>query len=754
MNFVHRICWLMLLIPLSVVAQHKPGKEHQVARAADKIQLDGELLEQAWKNATVGDGFFMSKPYDSVPPLNKTTFRITFDEQFLYVAFECQDDGGAPIVQSLRRDFDFQGNDNVGIYIEPYNDYTNGFYFNITPYNVQREGLMVNGGGSFEDYSSFLDNKWYSFVKRYDGYWIAELAIPLKSIRYNAQEWHFNVLRNDVERNQISSWIATPVQYLPASFIWSGKIAWVDPLPKPGLNISVIPYMAGSISKDKENDLPSDKTGEFGFDAKIGLTSSLNLDLTVNPDFSQVEVDQQVINLTRFEFGFPERRQFFLENSDLFAQPGFPDSRPFFSRRVGLAADSSGALQKVPILYGARMSGKLGKSWRIGAMDLQTRSKKELGLPNQNYSVAVVQRQVFARSNIGFFFMNKQSLGLSDTYNASEYYHESLIHETINGTDTTRQLNRYNRVLGLDFNLFSKDSKFRGDMYYHRSIDEFNNDKRYSYGGYLGYFTRYLNVAVAQQVMGDNFNAEMGFTPALNVYPGYYTGFGRAQLKMYPKSKTVSQMGPSLEVSYTMTPTKTVTDRGLRVQYNFLFINTSTLLLEINRTYQQLTGDFNPISDSYTEFLKGETFTWDRFELRYASDLRKRLNFGTGVSYGGFYNGENFIINGFVNYRYQPFGSLSVRFDYNDIRLPGSYGNEKLFLIGPRLDLTFTNTLFLTTFVQYNNKEDNVNLNARFQWRFKPASDFFIVYTENYLPTPLESKNRALVLKFTYWFNL
>lgn len=221
---------------------------------------------------------------------------------------------------------------------------------------------------------------------------------------------------------------------------------------------------------------------------------------------------------------------------------------------------------------------------------------------------------------------------------------------------------------------------------------------------------------------------------------------------MYPG--IFSQMGPALEMTYNMTPDKTLTDRIIRAQYNFLFTNTATLLFEINRTFQQLTADFNPISNSYDQFLEGQSFNWSRFDIRYASNLRKLFNFGTGLSYGGFYSGENFIINGFVNYRFQPFGSLSVRFEHNDVRLHEGYGSEKLFLIGPRLDLTFTNKLFLTTFVQYNDREENVNLNARFQWRFRPASDFFVVYTENYLPDGLHSKDRALVLKLTYWFNL
>jgi hypothetical protein len=121
---------------------------------------------------------------------------------------------------------------------------------------------------------------------------------------------------------------------------------------------------------------------------------------------------------------------------------------------------------------------------------------------------------------------------------------------------------------------------------------------------------------------------------------------------------------------------------------------------------------------------------------------------------GGYYSGTAFLLGGEMNYRYQPYGSLGIRFSYNDVNLSGDYGARQLFLIGPRLDLTFTDKVFLTTFVQFNNRDENINLNARFQWRFKPASDFFVVYTENYLPEPFQSKNRALVLKLTYWLNL
>jgi len=700
----------------------------------------------------VGTGFFMNKPYDSIPPSQQTYFRIAFDEVFLYVSIECEDKNSNPVVQSLRREFDFGGNDNVGIYFDSYNDFTNGFFFNITPYGIQREGLMVSGGLNFSDYSTFWDNKWYSAVKRYEDRWVAELAIPLKSIRYNIDTWNFNVLRNDARRNEQSSWIATPFQYLPASFAFSGKLFWDDPPPKPGMNLSLIPYLAGSAASDNEAGT-SDQTLTTGFDAKIGLSSSLNLDLTVNPDFSQVEVDRQVINLTRFEFQFPELRQFFLENNDLFSQMGFPDSRPFFSRRIGLARDTTDALQKVQILYGARVSGKLGKNWRIGAMNLQTRKSDELGLPDQNYTVAVVQRQILARSNIGLVMINKQSLGLGN-YEEGKFYHSSLIREVITGTDTVKKLNTYNRVFGTDANLFSKDARIRGNIFYHRSLDDFSDDKNYSYGSFLGYFVRKFDVMGAIQGIGENFNAETGYVPGLQVYPGFFSGFARGAWRFYPKSDNIAVMGPSLTGNFTRIPTGETTDTDISADYRIDLVNTSQVRLVFNQTYQLLTQDFNPISDSYDQFLAGEEFTWRRLTLEYQSDQRKLFNYVFRTGWGGFYNGSNFTINGQLNYRVQPFGSLSALFDYNNVVLEGEYGKQRLFLIGPRLDLTFTDKLFLTTFVQFNNREDNVNLNARFQWRFKPASDFFVVYTENYLPENLVSKNRALVLKFTYWLNI
>jgi len=751
------LAFFLIGFPLVSSSQikNKPGLEFPVKQSVDAIKIDGELTEESWILANTGKDFFVSKPIDSIPATNPTYFRITFDETYLYIAFECIDDGEAPIVQSLRRDFDFTPNDNVGIYIDPYNDFTNGFYFNITPYGVQREGTVANAGTTTQDFSSFWDNKWYSAVKRYDNKWIAEIAIPFKSIRYNMENWNFNVLRNDVERNQVSSWIATPVQYLPAAFQNSGKMVWQNPLPKPGMNISLIPYITTSSEKNGASGNATDYKVNAGFDAKVAITPSINLDLTVNPDFSNVEVDRQVVNLTRFEVNFPERRQFFLENTDLFATPGFVETRPFFSRRIGLAQDTLGNLEKVPILYGARVSGKLGPDWRVGLLNTQTQKDNSLGLPDQNYTVAVVQRQIFERSNIDFVFINKQSLGL-DKYDSNRFYHHSIIREnyTTNG-DTLIQLNKFNRVIGSDFNLFTKNNRWNSDIYYFRSLDDFNDDKNYAYGAFLGYFSRNLSAFIGHENLGKNYNAESGYIPQRDVYPGYANGFIRIENPIYPKSKKIVNIRPGYGYNFTMTPDGKVTDRNFSADVGVSYYSTAGFGISYSKIYQVLPKPFNllyPKGDS--TFLAGQEYTWQEVAIGYNSDTRKLFTWDAGILYGSFYSGERININGTLGYRFQPFGSISVDVDYNDIRLGSAYGKAQFLLIGPRLDFTFTDKLFLTTFVQYNDRFDNVNLNARFQWRFKPASDFFVVYTENYLPESFKSKNRALVLKLTYWFNL
>ncbi len=742
--------------------KNKPGMTLGIRKATGPIVLDGKLNEPDWQAAELASNFFLNYPVDTAAAPFQSEARVTFDDHALYVSFVCYDDQRPNVVQSLRRDFDFSTNDHIGIYLGPYNDGINGFFFGITPEGVQREGTVAAAGAEDNSYSSTWDNKWYSKVVKQQDRWVAELMIPFKSFRYKneAREWNITFLRNDVKRNQISSWIATPIQFIPASFAYAGKLVWQDPPPKQSINISLIPFVAGSTAADRTTE-PTTRSNDLqpGMDAKVSVTPSLNLDLTVNPDFSQVEVDRQVINLTRFEFQFPERRQFFLENSDLFERMGFPSARPFFSRRIGLASDSSRTsptLKRVPIEFGARLSGSINKKWRISLLNMQTKETLSLGLPTQNFTVAALQRNFWKQSNIQFSFVNKESLGINSFADTTKFFSRDLIKKRFNSDGSfAKVLNVYNRTATVDVELRSSDNVWYSSVYYGFSMDNFNTTQTQTGGGFAQYTKRHFQTFFGHTFNQKNYNAEAGYVPSQSVYPGWANTFASFYGTLYPKNSRIATMGPTLDLALNNIPSGLITDKTAAVGYRINFLNTANINASYNYTFQALTNSFNPIDDNkYTNFKNGEVYTWHAYSLNYQSDQRKVFRYTLGTVLGGFYNGELSNVNGELNYRYQPYGSVSVRFDYNDLRLPDNYGQQKLLVVSPRFDLTFTRTIFFTTFIQYNTLRDNINLNARFQWRYKPASDFFVVYTENYIPSPFGSKNYSLVFKLTYWLNL
>ena len=738
-------------------SQNQPGKELHIKKATGTITLDGRLDEADWENADVADDWYTNYPVDTIRAPFQTEARFTFDDEFFYASFVCYDDETPDIVNSLRRDFQYNLNDNVGFAIGPYNDKLNGFFFVITPAGVQMEGTVTGGGSSDNSFSTFWDNKWYSKVVRYSDKWVAEMAIPFKSFRYksNVREWNISMDRWELKRNRKTSWIQTPIQFISASFPYGGQLIWDDPIPPAKTNISFIPYITANTSANREAD-PVDQNSGFqaGFDAKIAVTPSLNLDLTVNPDFSQVEVDDQIINLTRFEFQFQERRQFFLENSDLFDLAGYPGARPFFSRRVGLARDSSGLFQQVPISYGARLSGSLSEKWRLSVLNMQTKEETGIGLPAQNYTVAALQRNFWAQSNLTLSFVNKQSFGV-EPGDSSKFFSENVFREIQVGNRTELRPNTYNRVFSLDLETSSKDTRWYHSSFISKSFDDFNNRENWSGLLFGSYSTRTFSAFSGFSFINEFFNAEAGFVPSIQVYPGQYSFFSNLNYQFYPEKEAIIRMGPTLNLEHTYIPGGTLTDRSYQLGYQIEFNNASSLQLNYNYVFQKLTSSFNLLDPNlYTGFLEGEEYDWNAFSIEYSSNPRKSFFYQISSSLGGFYNGENFNLSGELTYRYQPYGNIALRFDFNDLRLPENFGQEQLFLIGPRIDLTFTDKIFLTTYVQYNNVLDNINLNARLQWRYQPASDLFIVYTENYLPEDLFSKNRALVFKLTYWLNL
>ena len=507
--------------------------EIHIKKTAASINPDGVLDEAVWAESGKADNFWQYFPTDTSKAIGPTEILMTYDENTLYIGVKCYSNSQEYVIPSLKRDYLFSGNDNVTLMFDTYNDKTNAFVFGINPLGVRREALIANGGRMRTDFNTSWDNKWAGDAKIQEGYWTAEFAIPFKTLRFNAgsTRWRFNCYRNDTEFNEISVWIKRPQNYLIMDLSFMGDIVWDQPLEKAGSNVSIIPYGITNVNRDFDNPEQSkaNLTADFGGDAKIAVTSGLNLDITVNPDFSQVEVDEQVTDLSRFELFFPERRQFFIENEDLFGSFGLTRVNPFFSRRIGLEIDpETGVNVQTPILYGLRLSGKLSENFRLGLLNMQTDNVKGTNLPGFNYSVAALQQKVFDRSNISFIFVNKQAV------NGDEFRN--------NGAD----FNQYNRVAGIEYRLASADNRWTGKTFYHHAFSPEASEDNFTHGFQLEYLRRKYRLEWAHIALGNGYDVEVGFAPRKD----YLLMSPEAQIYFYPQNSILNQHSIAIDTRF------------------------------------------------------------------------------------------------------------------------------------------------------------------------------------------------------------
>lgn len=694
------------------VSTYNQNYIYSAKKSQSKIIIDGKLDEQDWKMAQKATNFYRVLPVDTGYAYQQSKVEVTYDDKALYLAFIFNDTiPGKRIMESFRRDFEFANNDNFLVFFDTFLDQTNGFSFGISASGAKWDGIMSDGAASNKNW----DCKWESKINHADNQWIAEMRIPFKSIRYpsGSQQWNVNFSRLDLKTNEKSSWAPVPRQFPTSSLAYAGVLKFDEPLPASKIQFSLIPYLFGSYANDYENQTGAKYRKDFGFDAKIGFSSSMNLDLTYNPDFAQVEVDQQVTNIDRFELFFPEKRQFFLENSDLFANFGAHNTTPFFSRRIGLDA---------PVLAGARLSGKIGNVWRIGFMNMTTQKTDDYLA--RNFTVASVQKKVFARSNIGFIFVNK------------EYFNQPA--------DTTM----FNRVAGIDYNLATKNNIWSGKFYYHRSFQPENPDKQFSEGIALKYSTKHVQVEFGQRSVGENYLAETGYVTRTG-----YHHFGPEFTYLFVPNKQIVSHGIHLESNLYYDMDFIKLDHENTISYRLEFKDRSTFLAGYKDYFVRLLDDFDPthISDYYLP--AGSEYNYGGAFINYVSTRKTLFNWSAEAAKGSFYSGKIQYIQGVLGYRFQPYVNMSLNFNYTDMDLGQPFEHTKLWLVGPKLDVTFTDKIFWSTFVQYNEQMDNMNINMRLQWRYQPVSDIFVVYTDNYIPGSWTSRNRAIVLKMTYWLN-
>jgi len=732
-SFLTFIC-LILLFPMADAfndeRENQKKYKVQIKRASEPILLDGKLREKAWQEADMGNNFTQKSPRPGDKAILRTEFRLTYDDQFLYVSAVCYDSTNH-IVTTMKRDAGFWDDDGVGLILDPLNEATTGFMFGTNTRGVQTD-VLLGGGTGFENYKGEWDNRWFVETQIYPDRWTVEMAIPFKTLRYETDRsvWGINFFRNDKKNNRQDVWAAIPRQFWMIDLGYTGRLEWDTPPKKVNGNVSIIPYINTNTFRDFEAGTSADKGFDVGLDAKIALTSSLNLDLTVNPDFSQVEVDQQVTNLTRFSIFLPERRTFFIENSDIFSNFGIPPVRPFFSRRIGL--DPRG--RSVPIAFGARLTGNVTSSTRIGVMNVQTKSTdEEFG---QNYTATAFNQRIFGRSLIKGMFVNRQA------FNDGEFL----------GSD-------YSRNASLEFSYQSTDGVWQSWAGFHKSYKPEIDDKNGFSSVGAAYNGNVLTTVFDWTRVETNYFADVGFINYVNNYDalrdttirlGFNNFYLPVTLEFIPKKEgRINQHGLEVENYIRTDPDFKFVERSHDMAYQFMFKNSSELAFAFTNTETDLRF---PFSFTGTEPLPIGRYKASRTGFEFNSDERKVFQYGIEVSTGGFYNGKLHQVSGQLSYRRQPWGNFGLEIEYNKLTFPENYGEETIWAFSPRIEINFNRNLFWTTFLQYNTQSDNFNINSRFQWRFAPMSDIFLVYTDNYAVENFGVKNRALVLKVNYWF--
>lgn len=738
-----RHCFTLLLLsfcfPIFTKAQdraaHQQEFQFQITKTPVAPKIDGRLDDEAWQRTPSAGNFHLKWPRDGAPAPAQTEVRCIYDDKFLYISALCQDTGMTYVINSLKRDVGYWDSDGFGVVIDPANNANNGYFFGLNVAGAQTDALLSNSN----DWDTNWDQVWYCETHKEMTNWSVEIAIPLRILRFdqNNTTWGINFVRNDLSNGVYSVWARVPFQFDGLDMGWTGAMKWDAPPHRVKGNYNLIPYAITSASKDFEAKEDWKIKPNIGMDAKIGIGSGMNLDLTLNPDFSQTEIDEQVVNLTRFDVQLPEKRTFFLENADLFANFGIPPIRPFFSRTIGLDEDA----RAVPIWGGARLTGNLNKDTRLGLLTMQT--GKQDSTPARNYSALSFNRRIFGRTTISGYLLNREA------YDKGE-----------------RLKDEYSRNAGIEWFFISNNGKWMNWLTHHRAFQTGVNSKNW-WGNFGGqYSTRKFNIMMDVTRMTENYRANMGFETRIENYDvtldtvfriGYNFIFNEAAYRIFPKKENskLNFIELSAQNFIVLNPDGSFNEWSPNIGCTWNFRNTS----EFNISTAPFIADV-PVSfkfDDEEDLARCPAFPAGRYEhanlqAEWSSDYRKRFFWKMGAAYGGFYDGEQLALSGEILYRFQPVVNISVKMAYNDLAFPEPYCDVAFWNVTPRVEVFFARNLWWTTFLQYNTQADNFNVNSRLQWRFRPMSDLFVVYTDNYAVQIWGPRSRALVAKANYWF--
>jgi hypothetical protein len=729
-----------LLVAANAAAQTPEGRPTIAAtRVAAAPALDGDVLgDPVWQQATPASGFWQEQPDEGQPSSERTEVRIVFTADTLYVGVVCYDrTPGSIIVSDSRRDSPLDNTDSFQIIFDTYRDSLNGFVFGTNPAGIEYDGQVTNEGqgggglgggqraqmGAGGGFNVNWDGAWEVRTRTDDVGWSAEFAIPFRTLRFPGganQSWGVNFQRNIRRRNEQTYWAPIPRQHSLYRLSLAGQLTGLE---TPAVrNLRATPYVLGNVLQSGERPVGAALLGDVGMDAKYTITPSLALDLTVNTDFAQVEVDEEQVNLDRFDLFFPEKRPFFLENAGLFTVGNPGEIELFFSRRIGLISENR-ANRVVPILGGGRLSGKVGP-YNVGLLSMQTDDFKDR-IAGNNFSVIRVSRDLPNRSSIGALF-------------ASRLAHGDL------ARDRDRNLT------------YALDGKV--GLAQHTVISSFvaktstpgvsSSDHAYNVRSRTN-MPRY-DVEFGYQEVGTTFNPEVGFYSRR----GYRKPDARLMTRWRPEDfLSLQELRPHTSYRAFYGFDGFLESSHWHIDNHWQFKNSYEFHTGVNLTEEGVRTAFEIFPGVW---VPPGSYPHKEAQLIFFTNQGAPVSLNLRSTIGGVFGGKRFSFDPTLRMRVGDTLTTEVAYQRNAVDLPG--GEFTTHLLRTRVSYSFNTRMFVQSLVQYNNRADLWSMNFRFGWLQAANTGLFVVYTDtrglyDLFDRP-ERTDRSFVVKYSRMFDV
>lgn len=688
------------------------SKRIQAVRIHQPIRLDGVLDEPAWELAPVASDFYQQQPAEFELATRRTEVRFLYDDEMLYVgAMLYEPEPERLITNELKRDFGGSSGDGFGLIIDTFQDRRSAYGFLTNPGGAQRESLGYDNGRRND---ANWHGVWYVRTMVHLDGWSLEYAIPFRTLRFPdtpIQQWGMNMVRWARQLNETSTWSPVPRQFTHYNVAYAGTLTGITDA-QPGRNLQVKPFLTGGATRESAAGTPWNGNADGGVDVKWGITSSLLLDATWRTDFSQVEADEQQINLTRFSLFFPEKREFFLESPSAF-QIGLVENNsdtprrelvPFFSRRIGL----SPAGQPIPVVGGLRLTGRVGRH-TIGLMTMRTDEVEDTR--GETFLAARVARELTPTTSASVFYFGREASGA----------------------------NPFNRVIGGELRLRPQRTVEFETFAMHSSTADHA-------GGWAGRGSLRVDANAHRLRFGyvhveDAFRHDLGFVPRRGIGT-VFSSYSRVLRPSNPASSVreytlTAQYDATVDARFTSALTRTGS-----LNFGTQFADTTRVNAWVNTTYERLGRSFG-IGPALT--VSPGIYQFEDAGISFDSNRSAALSGGVELSGGAFWMGRQRSASASMRYRFSAHLAASASVSRSTVHLPeGSFTGD---LMGLRLDWSFTPRMFLNAFVQYNGEADTWLSNIRYNLIHRPLSDIYVVWNESRTPG---NTRRALMLKYTH----